>query len=143
MRAQGLGTTCVLVFNTGDRVIEKLQTYLAEQGVTAGHFTAIGGMRQVELRYFNTQTREYEARQINEQVEVACLTGNVALLDGKPYIHAHIILGDKNYGAYAGHLGEGIVEPTLELFLTRVDGTFTRFKNAQTGLAELHAEPRP
>ncbi|MGE5333083.1 MAG: PPC domain-containing DNA-binding protein [Nitrososphaerota archaeon] len=140
MRSQNYGQRAVLVFETGEPVLETLKLWLAEHKISGGSFTAIGGLRQVTLKYFNTTTRIYEEREINEQLEVLHLTGNVGLLSGQPFVHAHITLGNRDYQTYGGHFGDGIVSPLLELVLTRIGGTLTRRENAESGLTELYPE---
>ena len=140
MRAGQFGNEHVLALEPGEHAIEILSNYLTEHHITGGHFVAIGGFREVELKYFNMQTKEYEQRTVREQVEVVSLVGNVALRDGKPYIHAHLVVGTPEYRSFDGHLGEGIVEPTLEVFLTQIDGTLVREKDPRTGLYALHPE---
>ena len=66
----------------GEPVMATLQRWLADYTISGATFTAIGGLRQVTLKYFNTTTRVYEEREINEQLEVLHLTGNVGLLNG-------------------------------------------------------------
>src|SRR5258708_9701625 len=100
-------------------------------------FTAIGGFSQVQLEYFNVQAKRYEPRDVNEQVEVISLIGNVALVDGKPYVHAHVSVGTRDYQARDGHLGEATVQPTLELFLTQLNSELVREQDPSTGLEEL------
>lgn len=141
MRAQEYGPQAVLVFETGEPVMETLKSWLNDHKVNSASFTAIGGVRQVTLKYFNTATRQYEEREINEQLEVLHLTGNAGLLNGEPFVHAHITLGNRDYHTYGGHFGDGIVSPVLELVLTRVGGTLTRRENAESGLTELYPEP--
>lgn len=141
MRSQNYGPQAVLVMEAGEPVMETLRRWLAEHKISGGSFTAIGGLRQVTLKYFNTTTRTYEEREINEQLEVLHLIGNVGLLEGQPFVHAHITVGTREYQTYGGHFGDGIVSPVLELVLTRVGGTFTRRANAESGLTELYPEP--
>ena len=141
MRSQHYGQQAVLVFEAGEPVMATLKRWLAEHKIGAGAFTAIGGVRQVTLKYFNTTTRTYEERDLNEQLEVLHLTGNVGLLNGEPFVHAHITVGTREYQAYGGHFGDGVVSPTLELVLTRVGGAMTRRENAESGLTELYPEP--
>lgn len=43
------------------------------------------------LRYFDLEKQDYHENKIDEQVEVISLVGNVALKDGKPKIHAHVV----------------------------------------------------
>jgi predicted DNA-binding protein with PD1-like motif len=141
MRSQNYGQHAVLVFESGEPVMATLKRWLAEYTISGAAFTAIGGLRQVTLKYFNTTTRVYEEREINEQLEVLHLTGNAGLLNGEPFVHAHITLGTRDYQTYGGHFGDGIVSPVLELALTRVGGVLTRRENAESGLTELYPEP--
>lgn len=138
MRSGRFGNEHVLAFEPGEKVLETLTAYLAENAIMAAKFVAIGGLKQFQLRYFNTRTMQYEHRDFEEQVEVDSLIGNVADNEGKPYIHAHIVVSTAEYRAYTGHLGEGVVEPTLEVFLTQLDATLKREKDERTGLALLH-----
>lgn len=141
MRSQLYGQQAVLVFEAGEPVMATLKRWLAEHKIGAGTFTAIGAVRQVTLKYFNTTTRTYEERDLTEQLEVLHLTGNVGLLNGEPFVHAHITVSTREYQTYGGHFGDGVVSPLLELVLTRVGGALTRRENAESGLTELYPEP--
>lgn len=141
MRTHQFGNQHVIVFEPGERVIEGLVAYAGQKRIKGAHFTAIGGFRELELKYFNMRSKQYEQRQVKQQVEVVSLVGNLALKDGKPYIHAHVVVGTEEYHALDGHLGEGVVEPTLELFLTQLDGAMVRLRDERTGLEALHPEP--
>ncbi len=137
MKSKQFGNEHVLVFDVGEKVLETLNTSLTQHNITGAKFVAIGGFSQVQLEYFNVRTKQYEPRDFNEQVEVISLIGNVALLDGKPYVHAHVSVGTKDYQARDGHLGEATVQPTLELFLTQLNGELIREKDPSTGLEGL------
>jgi predicted DNA-binding protein with PD1-like motif len=141
MRARQFGQEHVLVLEPGERALETITNYLKQHRIGAGRFSAIGGFRHTELKYYNATSKQYESREVNKQVEVDSLIGNVALVDGAPYIHAHVNVSDQDYRVYSGHLGEGIVGPTLEVFLTQITGPLVREKNEQSGLEELHPEP--
>ncbi len=137
MKAKLFGNEHVLVFAVGEQVLETLNTYRLQHTITAAQFMAIGGFSQVQLAYFNVRTKQYERRDVNEQVEVISLIGNVALMDGKPFVHAHVCVGTTEYQARAGHLGEATVQPMLELFLTQLNGELTREQDLSTGLEKL------
>lgn len=141
MRSQDYGQHAVLVFEAGEPVMAMLKRWLTEHKVSSGSFTAIGAVRQVTLKYFNIAARHYEERELNEQLEVLHLIGNVGLLNGEPFVHAHITVSDREYRTYGGHFGDGVVSPILELTLTRVGGILTRRENAESGLTELYPEP--
>jgi uncharacterized protein len=137
MNSKQLGNEHVLVFEPGEKVLETLNTYLTQRHITGAKFMAIGGFSRAQIEYFNVQTRRYEPRDVNEQVEVISLIGNVALVDGKPFVHAHVSVGTRDYRAHAGHLGGATVRPTLELFLTELNGELIREMNPKTGLEAL------
>jgi predicted DNA-binding protein with PD1-like motif len=68
-------------------------------------------------------------------VEVLSLVGDVALQDGKPVVHAHLIVGRKNGTAHGGHLLEARVRPTLEVVLTESSQALRKTKDPESGLA--------
>jgi predicted DNA-binding protein with PD1-like motif len=56
---------------------------------------------------FNWQTKTHEvAAEFREQLKVLSLIGDVAFKDGKPVVHAHLIVGWKDGTAHGGNLCE-------------------------------------
>ena len=82
-----------VVFDTGDEVTESLLAFAREQGLSAPEFTGLGAFSDAVLGYFDWQKKDYNRIRIEQQVEVLNLTGNIALADGKPKLHPHIVLG--------------------------------------------------
>ena len=56
------------------------------------------------------------------------MEGNVALKDGEPFIHAHVVLSDHKMQTLGGHLFETTVGVAGEFFLTQFDGNAYRIK---------------
>lgn len=48
---------------------------------------------------------------VQEQVLVLALLGDIALQDGKPKLHAHVVLGRRDASALGGHLRSARVRP--------------------------------
>jgi predicted DNA-binding protein with PD1-like motif len=129
-------TTYVLVFETGDEVMQGLTDFAEAQDLAAAHFSAIGAFREATLGYFDTQAREYLKHGIAEQVEVVSLTGNVARNDeGRAKIHAHAVLGRRDAQTYGGHLLAGRVHPTLEVIVVESPPYLRRRERPAVGLA--------
>ena len=80
------------------------------------------------LRFFDPTTKKYVDKEFREQMEIANLTGNISTLDGKTYLHLHIVAGRRDYTAIAGHLlndtPNGAGEFVLEDFGTEVKRVF-------------------
>src|SRR5919202_5234276 len=127
--------TFALVFDTNDEVIKMLTAFAKRHTVTAGHFTAIGAFSGVVLGYFEWQRKDYKRIPISEQVEVLSLVGDIALADGEPKVHAHVVVGKSDGTAHGGHLLEGTVRPTLEVVLVESPQHLQRQSDPESGLA--------
>jgi uncharacterized protein len=127
-------TTHVLRFDNGDDVIAALATYCTENSITAGHFSAIGSAGEAVLAYYNLPNKQFEDHTIQEEVEIVSLTGNVATMDGKTIIHAHGVLSRQDLSTIAGHFKKLTISATAEVVLTKLNATFTRHHDEQTGL---------
>ena len=127
--------TIALVFDTGDEAMATLARFADEHGITAARLTAIGAFSRAVLGYFDWQRKDYERIPVHEQVEVVALVGDVALEDGRPKIHAHVVLGRRDGSTCGGHLLEGHVCPTLEVMLVQSPAHLARTADAESGLA--------
>jgi predicted DNA-binding protein with PD1-like motif len=128
--------TFVLIFDTGDEVTSGLAEFVRSHRVGAAHFTAIGALKAVTLGYFNWEKKDYQKIPMHEQVEVLSLVGDVALgEDGKPAVHAHIVVGRSDGTAHGGHLLEAHVRPTLELVLVQSPAHLQKRHDPTSGLA--------
>jgi predicted DNA-binding protein with PD1-like motif len=127
--------TFVLVFENDDEVLENLLAFAREHRLSAAEFTGIGALSDAVLGYFDWQKKDYKRIPVDEQVEVLNLTGNIALADGEPKLHAHIVLGKADGTAHGGHLLEGHVRPTLEVVVTESPAHLQRRSDPETGLA--------
>src|SRR5919201_3656036 len=109
--------TWALVFEKGDEPISQLERFAEEQRLTAASFSAIGAFSGAVLGFFDRERKEYEEIEVEEQVEVLSLLGDIAVAEGEPKIHAHVVLGKRGGATVGGHLLRGQVWPTLELIL--------------------------
>ena len=127
--------TTALIFETGEDPVAGLNRFAAEHNLGACRFTAIGAFSEAVLGYFDWQKKDYERILVKEQVEVLALVGDIASQDGKPKIHAHVVLGRRDGSARGGHLLEARVRPTLELILTESPAYLSREYDPASGLA--------
>lgn len=125
----------VLILDTGDEVVSTLTAFAREKHIGAAHFTAIGAFSDAGIGYFDLQKKDYLKNQVNEQVEVVSLIGDIALDKGEPKVHAHVVVGKKNGSAMGGHLLEAHVRPTLEVILQESGEQLKRVFDPESGLA--------
>lgn len=133
--ADGLETYAVIL-ETGDEVVACLKEFANEKSLAAASFKAIGAFSSATLAYFDWDTKEYLPIEVSDQVEVASLTGDVAVdPDGKPAVHLHAVLSKRDGSAVAGHVLRGHVRPTLEIILTEAPSHLRKRSDPETGLA--------
>lgn len=127
--------TFVAVLETGDEAMGCLTDLARDRGLTAAQLTAIGAFRTAELAFFDWETKDYRPIPVEEQTEVASMTGDVAIgPDGGPLLHIHAVLGKPDGTAVAGHFVRGEVRPTLEVVLIETPGHLRRRKDDASGL---------
>ncbi len=126
--------TFVLIFETGDEVMEGLKSFAESYSITAASFKAIGAFSKAELGFYDMQRKEYEPIRIDEQVEVLSIIGDVSLLETKRIIHAHAVVGKRDGSAHGGHLLKAWVRPTLEVILIESPAYLDREMNNEVGI---------
>ena len=132
--------TFLLVFARGEEVIAGIRTFAEKNDIRGGSFVAIGAFERAVIAWWSWTTKEYERREVDEQLEVLALSGNVAVENGRTRVHAHAALGRRDGIAAGGHLLEGVVRPTLELHLIDYGRPIIRKKDEKTNLSLITAD---
>jgi len=107
-----------VIFGKGDEAFSGLLDFAEKYHVTSAHFTAIGALNGATLAWFDPQRKMYKKIPIDGQVEVIGMSGDIALYQGKPMVHTHMIVGTRDGATRGGHVLEAIVFPTLEVMVT-------------------------
>ena len=127
--------TFALVFDTGDEVVSGLLDFARNHHLDSSHFTALGAFSDVVVGYFDWEKKEYKRIPLPEQAEVLSLMGDIALNQGEPQVHAHVVIGKADGTAHGGHLLEAHVRPTLEVVLVEAPQHLQRQSDPESGLA--------
>jgi hypothetical protein len=129
-----------VVFETGDEVVSQLGDWAREQQLSGARLTAIGAFSDVVLGYFDWSSKQYRRIPVDEQVEVLSFIGDVALDDGAPALHAHVVVGRLDGSTRGGHLLEAHVRPTLELIVDEAPVALQKRLDPESGLALIAPE---
>lgn len=130
--------TFVLVFERNDDVVPLLLQFAGDNRLSGARLSGIGGFRRVKFGCYDRDARDYQPIEINEQVEMLSFIGNLALKDGKPALHAHVVVAKRDGSAYGGHLLEAQVFPTMEIMLIETPANLQRTMDDITGLPLLN-----
>jgi predicted DNA-binding protein with PD1-like motif len=107
-----------VIFYQGDEAFSGLLEFAEKYHVTSAHFTAIGALNKATLGWFDPQRKMYKKIPINGQHEVIAMSGDIALYQGNPVVHTHMVVGSPDGTTRAGHVLDAYVSPTLEVMVT-------------------------
>ena len=122
-----------VIFYQGDEAFSGL-LFAEKYHVTSAHFTAIGALNGATLGYFDPERKMYKKIRINGQHEVIGMSGDIALYQGKPVVHTHMVVGNSDGTTRAGHVLEAYVSPTLEVMVTEDSVTMQKRFDPATDL---------
>ena len=125
----------VMRLDPGEEIVEQLTALAERENVRLGCVSALGAANDVTIGIFSTGEKQYHSRRYQGDFEISALVGSVTRMEGKPYLHLHITIGNPVTGeVHAGHLTSCTISATLELFLQVWDGQVGRRFSDQVGL---------
>lgn len=143
MRHQRLDHGYLLRLDAGEEIVDALRRFAKEQGIRAASFSGIGAVGECELGFFVRETRSYVRRVFTGDHEILALTGNLSVLDGEPFPHAHLILAGDDFVAHGGHLFSGLVTVTCEIHWVTSGATLVRQSRPDLGFHPLDPRDDP
>ena len=107
-----------VIFYQGDEAFSGLLEFAQKYHVTSAHFTAVGAVNGATLGWFDPQRKMYKKIPVVGQHEVIGMSGDIALYQGKPVVHTHMVVGSPDGTTQGGHVLDAYVSPTLEVMVT-------------------------
>jgi hypothetical protein len=134
MKSRQDGSRIFIRLETGEEVLSSLAAIAERHGLGGGWFNGIGAARDVELGYYDLERRDYDRTRVEGEVEIASAAGPLSILDGKPHIHLHAVVSDRQCVPRAGHLFRAVAAATVEFVLLAAERPIERTKDEATGL---------
>lgn len=127
--------TYAVIFETGEELAAGLKEFAEKEKLAGSSFHAIGAFSAVRLAWFDWETKGYMTSvDLQEQVELISLIGDIALKEGKPTVHAHVTIARRDGTTRGGHLQSATVRPTCEVVLTESPEALRRQVDPESGL---------
>lgn len=136
-----LGSQYVVRLDAGERIVETLKALCERDAIGGGYFHGLGAVGEAEIGHFDPASNEYGWARLSGPYEIVSLYGNITTVEGKPFVHAHIALGDNTFDVKGGHLKEAVVSVTCEVALVRFRDAIGRTRDERSGLWKLALEP--
>ncbi len=124
----------IVRLEAGEEVISSLSEFAKKEKVLGGFLFGLGAIKDATLGYFDVENKEYIKKIFNREYEISSLVGNIYYFEGRPGVHAHVTLSEKDFNAIGGHLFSAVVTGTGEFFVCLSSDILERKKDPQTGL---------
>jgi uncharacterized protein len=128
------GEDYVIRMDRGEEIISTLTGLLQEQEIRSGSIAGIGALEETVLGYYNVRTGEYQRKSFPEEMELVVFAGNISLVEGVPFVHAHAVISGDDFRALSGHFFSGVIAVTGEFQLRKNAVDVRRELDADIGL---------
>ena len=116
----------VVVLERGEEILKTLTDYVTENRLKGGIVKGIGALKDITIGYYDLEKQDYMRKSIQPSCELLNFLGNISLVDGKQFIHAHVILTMPDFSLEGGHLFSGIVSVTGEIYIYPLEHEINR-----------------
>lgn len=103
--------------STGDEVMSGLMDFAEKNHIGEAEVDGLGGFISAVLAMYDPSSGGFKTLVVDQKCEVASFTGTIATQNGRPNVHAHVVLGCVDGTTRSGHLIEGRVNPVMDLFV--------------------------
>lgn len=132
------GSTYIVRLDKGEEVMRELTLFCKTNNIKFAEVSGIGGAREIRVKYYDINSKQYVSKKFDEQnYEITSLCGNIAIVDGEPFLHLHISFADQEYKSFGGHLESAVIGITCEIILKVADAEVTRKFNDEFKLKFL------
>ena len=133
-----VGRVIVAKIEPNEDIIDAIKQVIKKHSIKSGLLNVIGALKKFTIGYFDIETKEYNFKTFDEDIELISCMGNIAFKDNEPIIHLHVSVGKEDYSIMGGHLSQpSIVSVTAEVYIYEIIQTITRANDPQFDLSLL------
>lgn len=125
MRTFSIKKVYILRIDRGEEVASSIKQVCKDNGIKAAVINGLGFLSSAEIAIFNPEKERYNTFNVDDPMELASLTGNISMKEGEPFVHMHVVLGNRDR-VVAGHLVKGYVGGTTEIAIFELKGELLR-----------------
>ena len=131
------GDDVALRLDPGEEICASLLALAEKEDIQLASFTGLGAVNDLTVGVLDLDEKKYYSTDFRGAFEIVSLVGNLTRQEGKPYLHAHISVGDRSCRVVGGHLNRAVISATAEIFLHLLPGEAGRTFSADRGINTL------
>lgn len=118
-----LGRFFVCRLNYESDLLDSIRRFADEKGVKVAVFFVLGAVKKARFSFYDQEEKRYLEHEIDEPMEVLSCIGNISKMKEETIVHGHIVLSNRKGRSYGGHLRNGTIVFSAELFIMELEGT--------------------
>jgi hypothetical protein len=119
----------------GEKLVESLLEAVKKENIKTAWIFGIGAASWAKIGFYSLASKQYNWKELDKDLEILSLQGNLAWEDDAPILHIHGTFSDETMQAFGGHVKELVVAGTCELFIHDwFKGSISRSVDPKTGL---------
>ncbi len=87
----------------------EIKRICGEEKIETGWFNAVGALKELSLAFYNQEKKIYGKMELKEPCELTSCMGNISLVDGEIFVHAHVNVSDETGSVKGGHLLNSVI----------------------------------
>lgn len=108
----------------GEKLVESLISVAKTEAFDfAIIVSGVGMIEGTEMGYFCVNDNDYDTYRVAGTYDLSCISGNIALFNGSPRAHVHIVANKPDFSTVSGHLIECKAHITIEVGLQIIEGS--------------------
>lgn len=124
----------VLIIDRGEELVSTVVDFCKKNRIRAAFLSGIGTLSNITLGYFDITKKEYMKRKFDNSYELININGNISVKEDNFIFHCHVVLGGPDYNLKGGHLFQGVVSVTAEMYILPLNGKLIREMDEETRL---------
>jgi predicted DNA-binding protein with PD1-like motif len=126
----------VLILKTGEKLHEGIKKCARDAKLIGASIQGLGQFINPVFAYYGPNAQPHIIP-LDGTYELISLNGNIAMSRGEYYTHIHVVLGNGDLKATAGHIKEATIGATAELTITPFSKPLERQVDSETGFGPI------
>ncbi len=127
----------VVRLDKDEDIISSLHDIAIKENIRGGSFTGIGAANFLKIGIFDPVLKQYVIQEFKGDFEIVNLTGNFGYFENKPVVHAHISFASSDFKVKGGHLLNGTVSLTCEIFGQILTNDLIKLNDNELGIKRI------
>ena len=134
MKAERKNDLFFLRLERGEELVSSFERFASKHGIESAEVRAIGAITDFELGYYILSEKKYTRKKFEVIAELISGIGNLAIREGKNFLHMHISAGLPDFSVVGGHMFSGVASATIEAFVVPFGKRIERSFDEEIGL---------